>query len=61
MSESDDFTKLDDLEFLAARRRVRDALEAAPAGKRSPELRVRYKAMNEEFLRRARLSWAAEQ
>ena len=38
MSESDDFTKLDDLEFLAARRRVRDALDATPPGEASPEL-----------------------
>jgi hypothetical protein len=61
MSESDDFTKLDDLEFLAARRRVRDALDITPASKASPELAARYQAMNEEFLRRARISWGAGQ
>jgi hypothetical protein len=52
MSESDDFTKLDDQEFLAARRRVSDALEAMPAARAAPELTARYEAMNEEFLRR---------
>jgi hypothetical protein len=61
MSESDDFTKLDDQEFLAARRRVRDALDSTPTSKASPELAARYQAMNEEFLRRARISWGAGQ
>jgi hypothetical protein len=61
MSESDDFTKLDDQEFLAARRRVRDALDSTPAGRATPELTARYEAMNEEFLRRARISWGAGQ
>lgn len=60
MSESDDFTKLDDPEFLAARRRVRDALDSTPSNA-SPELAARYQAMNEEFLRRARISWGAGQ
>jgi len=61
MSESDDFTKLDDLDFLAARRRVRDALDGASAGNASPELAARYEAMTEEFLRRARISWGGGQ
>jgi hypothetical protein len=61
MGESDDFTKLDDQEFLAARRRVRDALEGMPTGRATPELTARYEAMNEEFLRRARISWGAGQ
>lgn len=60
MSDSDDFTKLDDLEFLAARRRVRDTLDRTPTANASPELAARYQAMNEEFLRRARISWSAE-
>jgi hypothetical protein len=59
MSESDDFTKLDDLEFLAARRRVRDALDATPPGEANPELAARFQAMDEEFCRRARISWGA--
>ena len=59
MSESDDFTRRDDPEFLAARRRVGDALDATPGGEASPELAARYQAMNEEFCRRARISWGA--
>jgi hypothetical protein len=61
MSDSDDFTKLDDPEFLAARRRVCDALDGTPTSEASPELKVRYEAMNKEFLRRARISWGAAQ
>lgn len=61
MSESDDFTELDDQEFLDVRRRVRDALDAAPIGEANPELRARYQAMNEEFCRRARILWRAGQ
>jgi hypothetical protein len=61
MSDSDDFTKLDDPEFLAARRRVCDALEGTPTGEASPELNIRYEAMNEEFLRRARILWGTAQ
>jgi hypothetical protein len=57
MSESDDFTKLDDLEFLAARRRVRDAL----CLEESLDLAARYQAMNEEFCRRARIEWRGEE
>jgi hypothetical protein len=52
-----DFTRLDDLAFLAERRRVREALEHAPEHAVSPEMTARYQAMNEEFLRRARLAW----
>jgi hypothetical protein len=61
MSESDDFTKLDDQEFLAARRRVREALNSTTADNASPELTARCQAMNDEFLRRARISWEAWQ
>lgn len=57
MSDSDDFTKLDDPEFLAERRRVLDALDSGA----SPDLTARFDAMNEEFLRRARISWGDEQ
>jgi hypothetical protein len=57
MSDSDDFTKLDDLEFLAERRRVRDSL----AGEENPDLAARYQAMNEEFSRRARIAWQGGQ
>jgi len=55
MTEPNDFRLLDDPEFLAARRRVREELERAPEGK--PELAARYQAMNMEFLRRARIAW----
>ena len=61
MSDNDDFTNLDDPEFLAARRRVRDAFESTPAGEASPELTSRYQAMDEEFIRRARISWGGGQ
>ena len=61
MSDSDDFTKLDDPEFLAARRQISDALDNTPTGEESPELEARYQAMNEEFLRRARISWGVGQ
>jgi hypothetical protein len=55
--DSDDFTQLDDTQFIAERRRVREALEHAPPHAASPEMTARYQAMNEEFLRRARLAW----
>ena len=57
MSESDDFTELDDLEFLAARRRVGDALGL----EENTDLAARYQAMNEEFCRRARIEWRGEE
>jgi len=57
MSESDDFTKLDDQEFLAARRIVHDALGRGE----SPDLATLYQAMNEEFCRRARIEWRGEE
>jgi hypothetical protein len=61
MSENDDFTKLDDPEFLAARRHLGDTLDSTPTGEASPELAARYQAMNEEFIRRARISWGTAQ
>lgn len=54
MSYCDDFTKLDDPEFLAERRRVRDALDSTQDSGANPDLTARLEAMNEEFLRRAR-------
>lgn len=57
MSDSDDFTQLDDQAFLTERRRVLDELERTPERAVSPEMTARYQAMNEEFLRRARLAW----
>jgi hypothetical protein len=53
----DDFAQLDDLAFIAERRRVREALENTPQHAARSEMAARYQAMNEEFLRRARLAW----
>jgi hypothetical protein len=57
MTSDDDFTQLDDLAFLAERRRVREELEHAPEPEISAILTDRYKRLNDEFLRRARLAW----
>jgi hypothetical protein len=53
-----DFRELADPEFLAERKRVREALESAP--EQSPAragLIERYDAMNDEFDRRASRAW----
>jgi hypothetical protein len=58
MTSDDDFTQLDDLAFLAIeRRRVREELEHTPELEISAILTDRYKRLNDEFLRRARLAW----
>jgi hypothetical protein len=59
-TEQDDFRQLADPDFLAERRRVREALERAP--EQSPGragLAARYEAMSAEFDRRASRAWAA--
>jgi hypothetical protein len=58
MSDSDDFSRLDDPEFLAERRRVREQLEHASEHEVSAELASRYQQLNDEFLRRASIAWA---
>lgn len=58
MSESDDFRRLDDPEFLAEHRRVREELEHTPEQTASPELAARYDKLNDEFLRRAGIAWS---
>jgi hypothetical protein len=58
MSDSDDFSRLDDPEFLAERRRVREELEHTPENQLSPELAARYQQLDDEFLRRASAAWA---
>jgi len=58
MGESNDLRQLDDPEFLAERRRVREELEHTPEQAVSPELTARYEELNDEFLRRARIAWA---
>ena len=59
-TEQIDFRQLDDPEFLAECKRVREALESAP--EQSPEragLAARYEAMSAEFDRRASRAWRA--
>jgi hypothetical protein len=58
MSSADDFTRMTDPDFLAERRRVREVLEHTPEHSVSPEMKERYLRLDEEFLRRARISWA---
>jgi hypothetical protein len=57
-TEPVDFRQLADPDFLAERRRVREALEHVP--ERSPDrggLAARYEALNAEFDRRASRAW----
>ena len=54
----DEFAELDDVEFLAERRKVREQIERTPDGEQSEELLSRYEAIDAEFLRRAGLAWA---
>jgi hypothetical protein len=54
----DEFTEMDDPEFLAERRRVRDQVERTPTDEQSPELLRRYQDLDDEFIRRARLAWS---
>ena len=56
--DAEDFSKLDDPEFLTERRRVLAAIESTPPEEQSPELLRRYGAIDAEFLRRAGLAWA---
>jgi hypothetical protein len=57
MSDSDDFTRLDDPAFIAERKRVREELEHEPENQANAELIARFHKLNEEFLRRARIAW----
>ena len=56
----DDFTTMSDPEFLAERRRVREALADTPTHEVSAALADRYQRLNEEFLKRARMSWGGD-
>lgn len=58
MSSSNDLTKMTDPEFLAERRRVREELEHTPEQEVSAALTDLFEKLNEEFLRRARISWS---
>ena len=57
MTSSDDFTKMTDPDFLAERRRVREVLERTPEQEVSAALAERFEKLDEEFIRRARISW----
>jgi hypothetical protein len=55
--ESQDLTQMDDVEFIAERRRVRDAVDRTPTDGQSFELLREYAAIDAEFMRRAGLAW----
>jgi hypothetical protein len=58
MSDSDeDFSRLDDPEFLTERTRVREELEQMPERAARAQLAARYAALNAEFDRRAGATW----
>jgi hypothetical protein len=59
-SDADDLTTMTDPDFLAERRRVREALEHTPEKETSIALADRYLRLDEEFLRRARISWGGD-
>ena len=52
-AKQQDITRLDDLELLVERRRVRGELEAHP----TPAVAERYERLDEEFIRRAGIAW----
>jgi hypothetical protein len=53
----DDFTEMDDPEFLAERRKLHDAISGTTDGI-DAELREQYAAIEREFLRRAGMAWS---
>jgi hypothetical protein len=55
-----DLTAMSDPDFLAERRRVREALELMQEHEASAALVDRYQRLNEEFLRRARMTWGGD-
>jgi len=57
--ESEDFTRMGDPEFLAERSRVRDELERAPGQAEWADLSARFRRLDDEFIRRARIAWTA--
>jgi len=59
-SDDHDFTAMNDPDFLAERRRVREALERTPEQDVRSVLVDRFRELNEEFLRRARISWGGD-
>ena len=59
-SDEEDLSTMDDPDFLAERRRVREALEHTPEREVRSALVDRYWELNEEFLRRARIAWRGD-
>lgn len=53
----EDYSAMSDPDFLEERRRVREELEHTPEREVSAELAIRYRQLDEEFLRRASLAW----
>lgn len=53
----EDFSAMNDPDFLAERRRVREELERTPEHELSPKLAALCQRLDEEFLRRASLAW----
>jgi len=58
--DENDLTTMDDPDFLAERRRIREALEHTPEQEVRSALVDRFWILNEEFLRRARISWGGD-
>ena len=58
VDDTEDFTQLDDPEFLAERRRVNAMVERTPPDEQSPELIERYRGLNDEFMWLAWAAWA---
>jgi hypothetical protein len=52
-----DIPKMDDPALIIERRRVREALERTPPDEIGPELRQRWRLLDDEFDRRARTAW----
>jgi hypothetical protein len=57
LTDATDLAELDDPEFLALCRAVRETKEATPRDQVSPELAEDYERVNREFMRRAGLAW----
>jgi hypothetical protein len=53
----DDITTMDDPQFLAERRRVREEVEHLPPHQVHAALTARHRELTDEFLRRARIAW----
>jgi uncharacterized membrane protein len=53
----DDITTMDDLQFLAERRRLREELARLPSDEDRETLTARCRMLDEEFTRRARIAW----